>query len=131
MFRLVNRFLFAFGFILGCVGPRVEAASYVWTVSGPSGGTVYLGGSIHALRSTDYPLPHAFNRAFDSSTRMAFEVDKKALLDSSKGLEKAGFYPPGDSLKKHVDPRTYAYLRRLFGLVNVPEQKIVKVRPWY
>jgi uncharacterized protein YbaP (TraB family) len=131
MSRLVNRSVFAFAAVIGCVLARADAASCVWKVSGPSGGTLYLGGSVHALRGSDYPLPAAFNRAFDASSRLAFEVDQKALLASSKGLVKAGQYPPGDNLKNHVDPRTYAYLRRLFALVNVPERQISKVRPWY
>jgi uncharacterized protein YbaP (TraB family) len=123
---------FALAFLLATSGviARVDGAS-VWKVTGPNGGTLYLGGSIHALHSTDYPLPPAYNRAFDASTRLSFEVDRQALRDSSKGLVKAGEYPPGDSLKNHVDPRTYAYLRRLFGLLKVPEEKIAKFRPWY
>src|SRR5438128_9481124 len=36
----------------------------VWKVTAPKGGTLYLGGSVHALRSIDYPLPPAYNRAF-------------------------------------------------------------------
>lgn len=115
--------------VFGCLG-HIDAAS-VWKVTGPDGKTLYVGGSVHALRSADYPLPAAYNRAFDASTRLSFEVDRKALLESSKGLGKAGQYPPGDNLKKHVDPRTYAYLVRVFGLLKVPEQTIAKFRPWY
>jgi uncharacterized protein YbaP (TraB family) len=92
---------------------------------------LYLGGSVHALHSSDYPLPAAFNQAFDASSRIAFEVDPKALVTSSRGLEKAGEYAKNDSLKKHVDPRTYDYLRRLFALMHVPEAKFARYRPWF
>ena len=125
-----NRILIVFALTTGCAMATGEGAS-VWKVTGPNGGTLYLGGSIHALRNSDYPLPGQFIRAFDASTRLAFEVDRKALIDSSKALDKAGLYPPGDSLKKHVDPRTYAYLMHLFSLLNVSEQKIARYRPWY
>jgi uncharacterized protein YbaP (TraB family) len=112
-------------------GLRAEAASgCVWKITGPAGGTVYLGGSVHALRSTDYPLPPGYNRAFEASTRIALEVEPKALEGSSAGLMKAGKYPAGDNLKKHVDPRTYDYLRRLFGLLKIPEEKFSRYRPW-
>jgi uncharacterized protein YbaP (TraB family) len=108
-----------------------EAASgCIWKITGPSGGTLYLGGSIHALRSTDYPLPAGYNRAFDASSRIALEVDPKALSGSSAGLLKAGKYPSGDSLKNHVDPRTYDYLKRVFGLLKIPEDKFSRYRPW-
>jgi uncharacterized protein len=110
---------------------RAEAASgCVWKITGPTGGTLYIGGAIHVLRSTDYPLPSGYNRAFEASTRIALEVEPKALEGSSAGLMKAGKYPSGDSLKNHVDPRTYDYLRRLFGLLKIPEEKFSRYRPW-
>src|SRR5207253_10917703 len=63
--------------------------------------------------------------------RLVCEVDPKALDESSKGLLKAGEYPKSDSLKNHVDPRTYDYLRRLFKLMDVPETKFARYRPWF
>lgn len=102
----------------------------VWKVTGPSGGTLYIGGSIHALRSTDYPLPGAYNRAFDASTRLALEVEPRALETSTSALLRAGKYSGNDSLKNHVDPRTYDYLKKVFGLMKIPESKYSRYRPW-
>ena len=102
----------------------------VWKVTGPTGGTLYLGGSVHALRSSDYPLPAAYNRAFDASERIVFEVEPKALEGAGDALIKAGHYPKGDSLKNHVDPRTYDYLRGVFALMKIPESKYSQCRPW-
>jgi len=116
--------------VLLSVVSRGRAAS-VWKVTGEPGNVLYLAGSIHALKSTDYPLPSAYNRAFDASDRLVCEVDPKALNESSKGLLKAGEYPKSDSLKNHVDPRTYDYLRRLFKLMDVPENKFARYRPWF
>jgi uncharacterized protein YbaP (TraB family) len=111
---------------------RADAASgCIWKITGPAGGTLFIGGSIHALRSTDYPLPSGYNRAFEASARVALEVEPKALTASSNALLKAGKYPGGDSLKNHVDPRTYDYLRRLFGLMKIPEDKFSRYRPWF
>ena len=82
-----------------------------------------LGGSIHPLRSVDYPLPSAYNRAFEASSRIALEVESKALNASGPTMVKTGQYPKGDSLKNHVDPRTYEYVRRVFGLMHIPESE--------
>ena len=122
--------LFAFAAVFGCVAAGVDAAS-VWKVTSAAGGTVYLGGSVHALRSQDYPLPPAYNRAFEASTCLALEVDEKGVIDSSNSIAKAGEYARNDSLKNHVDPRTYAYLKKLLGLLGIPEQKFSRYRPWY
>ena len=113
------------------IGFRAEGATgCVWKVTGPTGGTLFLGGSVHALRSTDYPLPPAYNRAFDASSRIVLEVEPKALSGAGSAMLKAGSYPKGDSLKNHVDPRTYDYLRRVFGLLKIPEDKFSRYRPW-
>jgi uncharacterized protein YbaP (TraB family) len=116
--------------LLVAAGSAEASSGCVWKVTGPTGGTLYLGGSVHALKSSDYPLPAAYNRAFDSSERIVFEVEPKALEGSGDALIKAGHYPAGDSLKNHVDPRTYDYLRRIFALMRIPESKYSKYRPW-
>ena len=122
--------LFVFAAFFGIVVGEASAAS-VWKVSSASGGTIYLGGSIHALGKQDYPLPPAYNRALDASDTMALEVDEKAVNQASRSISKAGEYASNDSLKNHVDPRTYAYLRKLFGLLGIPEGKYSRYRPWY
>jgi uncharacterized protein YbaP (TraB family) len=91
---------------------------------------LFLGGSMHALESADYPLPDAYNRAFNASSQLVFEDDPKAGVQAAKALVRAGTYPRNDSLKNHVDPRTYQYMRRFFALMNVPEDKFAKFRPW-
>ena len=76
-------------------------------------------------------MPAAFNRAFDASARLVFEVDEKALAQSTRDMMKAARYPKGDSLKNHVDPRTYDYVKRIFALMKVPEEKFSQYRPWF
>jgi uncharacterized protein YbaP (TraB family) len=126
-----SRLIFVFALTIGFMASEtVKGAACVWKVSGPNGGTLYLGGSVHALKSSDYPLPSAYNRAFDASTRLVFEVDPKEVSASSAYFVKTAVYPKGDSLKNHVDPRTYDYVRRVFKLMGVPEEKFSRYRPW-
>jgi uncharacterized protein YbaP (TraB family) len=126
----LRRLIFVFALVCGCASQKSEAASCVWKVTSPQGGTLFLGGSVHALRSSDYPLPAPYLRAFDASSRLVFETDPNRMAAATKGLIKAGQYRKGDSLKNHVDPRTYAYVRRFFALRNVPEEKFNTYRPW-
>ncbi|HST31340.1 MAG TPA: TraB/GumN family protein [Chthoniobacterales bacterium] len=132
MKNIVYKSIFGITLIAGCICPEnFLVAASVWKVSDSSGKVLYLGGSIHALRSTDYPLPSEYARACDASNQLVFEIDSKEMGGAGKSLFKAGEYPSGDSLKKHVDPRTYDYVRRFFGALNVPESKFAKFRPWY
>lgn len=104
----------------------------VWRVSSPDGArTLYLAGSVHALRPSDYPLPAAYDTAFAASERLAFESTPRDL-DERGGprLARAAIYPPGTELKDHVDPRTYAYLQRVLARTRTPESKIARLRPW-
>src|SRR6476659_11300225 len=94
----------------------------VWKVTATNGKFIYLGGSVHSLAKGDYPLSAPYERAFDASSRVAFEVDARALQKSSESLVKEGKYRKGDRLSNHVDPRTYDYLRRLFALMNISEE---------
>lgn len=121
--------LVASSVLLALVGSvQVEAAAPVWRITGADGAKLYLGGSLHALRRADYPLPAAFYQAFEESARLIFEV--KAEPAASQRLLKSGEYPRGDSLKNHVDPRTYDYLKKVFALLGVPEAKFAQYRPW-
>ncbi|MBV9617932.1 MAG: TraB/GumN family protein [Verrucomicrobia bacterium] len=129
--RLFNRVVFGTAMAIGCatLGGNLQAAS-VWKVTSTDGHSLYLGGSFHALRPTDYPLPGEYNRAFDACSRLAFEEDPKSGKAAFEALMKAGEYAKSDSLKNHVDPRTYAYLRKFFQSMGVPEAKFSRYRPW-
>lgn len=107
-----------------------NAAAPVWRVTNARGQELYLAGSMHALRSVDYPLPAEFNRAFEASSRLSFEVEPDTLRRSSESMVRAGKYPAGDSLRSHVDPRTYEYVQRVFKLLHVPEDEYAHYRPW-
>jgi uncharacterized protein len=115
--------------VTAAICSTVRGAS-VWKVTGPNGGTIYLGGSIHGLDSTDYPLPSAYNRAFDVSSALVIEEDLNVSRRAAEKFYKSGFYPKGDTLKNHVDPRTYEYVRRVFAQAKVPEAEIAKCKPW-
>jgi uncharacterized protein len=126
-----NRLLVGLLVVIGLTSAeRGWAASCVWKVTSSDGHLLYLGGSVHGLRPTDYPLPPQYNSAFEACSRLAFEEDPKTSAAASKGLLKAGQYPKNDGLKNHVDPRTYEYLRHFFSLRGVPEEKYANLRPW-
>jgi uncharacterized protein YbaP (TraB family) len=100
-------------------------------VTATDGKVLYLGGSVHVLRQSDHPLPAAYDRAFEASNRLAFEVKPRDLDRSSDILDRTAKYPRNDSLKNHVDPRTYDYLKRFFNLFGISEAIFSRYRAWY
>ncbi len=127
MFSLRSSVLLLLLAFVACASAR---AACVWKITGPNGAVIYLGGSIHGLDSTDYPLPAAYNRAFDASTALVVEEDLNVSRYRAQKFYKSGFYGRGDSLKNHVDPRTYDYVRRVFAATGVPESEVAKCKPW-
>ena len=71
----------------------------------------YLLGSIHVLRSTDYPLPFVFDQAIQQSQLFYFEFDPKRGDDYRHKLEAAANLPHGVEIKDRVHPKTWEYLR--------------------
>ncbi|MBA4389234.1 MAG: TraB/GumN family protein, partial [Verrucomicrobia bacterium] len=61
------------GLFLVFVTGAAFAESSVWAVTG-SNSTVYLAGSCHVLRGSDYPLPPEFETAYKKSSRLVFEA---------------------------------------------------------
>ena len=56
------------------------AQSSVWKVS-KDGNEMYLAGSVHVLKKSDYPLPTEFDQAFEDSDKLVFETDIAKLQD--------------------------------------------------
>ena len=114
--------------------PGARAHSCVWKVTDPDGHTLYLAGSVHALRRQDFPLPASYDQAFAASAGLAFETDLGTPQQKwNTALEQAGRYPDGVTLRDRVDPRTYAYILKVASQVkgaNEPEKQIGHLRPW-
>jgi len=81
--NIICQRIFGIAIAFGCICSLgdLDAAS-VWRVTDTSGNILYLGGSVHALRSTDYPLPPEYARACDASDKLVFEADPAELKNA-------------------------------------------------
>jgi uncharacterized protein YbaP (TraB family) len=88
-----------------------QAETSVWKVS-KGQETVYIGGTVHLLRSTDFPLPGEFDIAYHNSDRIFFETDMTALSDPStqQKLAIAMIAEPGHTVDKLLTPETLEQL---------------------
>jgi uncharacterized protein YbaP (TraB family) len=85
----------------------------LWKIPGRTN-AVYLLGSVHFLKESDYPLPPVIENAFSNSTVAVFETDMGKLqdLDTQTRLMKNAQLPEGQTLSQVLTTNTYAAFRR-------------------
>lgn len=66
-------------FLVFSIMTSASAKAPVWKVS-KGDDYIYLGGTIHLLSQKDYPLPKAFDQAYEAADEVWFEVDIGGLL---------------------------------------------------
>jgi uncharacterized protein YbaP (TraB family) len=73
----------------------------------------YLLGSVHALRPSDYHQTPVIEQAITQSQQFFFEIDPKEHETFGKKLVEAAKYPQGVQILGKINPKTYAYLRKI------------------
>ncbi|MBN4079111.1 TraB/GumN family protein [Beggiatoa alba] len=106
------------------------AETSLWRVSNGAH-ELYIGGTIHVLRASDYPLPSAFDDAFKKATRLVFETDIAATEDPAFGqrLLQRTTYSDGRSLKDGLSRETYRQLEAFCTARGLPIVIFQKMRP--
>jgi uncharacterized protein YbaP (TraB family) len=118
-------------FFFMAVGVPTYAESSVWKVSGGHA-TVYLAGSFHLLKPSDYPLPEEFDQAYAQSAKVYFEVllDAPGQPDLTALVMQHALYADGHGLKDHLRPDVYQSLETYCHSQNVDLKTLDRYRPW-
>ena len=74
--------LFVFAIYIATSISAVRAESSVWQVTSDNS-TLFIGGTVHLLRPTDYPLPSEYEAAYLESEELYFETDISSMNDLS------------------------------------------------
>ncbi|MGR3275523.1 TraB/GumN family protein [Acaryochloris marina NIES-2412] len=106
--------------------------TFLWQVKSPQN-TVYLLGSIHLLKESDYPLAKQINDAYEDAEKLVFEVDM-GELESSKTqsivLEKATAQD-GKTLQDRLTPETYQLAKTTASEIGLPIEAFSGFKPWF
>jgi uncharacterized protein len=117
-------------FLCLAITPQSNAATAcVWRVSNVKH-PFYLVGSSHALAKRDYPLPAPYEEALNTSQRFLFEYNPNLDGTFSQQFSRAGKYPAGQDIRRHVHPQTYLYLVRAFRVSSLDPNSFLPYRPW-
>ena len=107
-----------------------SADTSVWVVTSGNN-TVYLGGTVHLLRPTDYPLPVEYEQAYQASSEIYFETDLSSMNDISvqvRMLQQLS-YNDGRTLKTVLNVEAYAALSDYAEKVGLPLMMLEKFKP--
>ncbi len=103
----------------------------LWKVSSKTN-TVYILGSVHLLKRDAYPLDTSIEKAYESSSRLFFEinldmVDKQKLqqLTIAKGV-----YRDGRTLKDDLSKQTYEYAKKRLSDLGLKIENVETLKPW-
>lgn len=109
----------------------VQAQSSVWVIKGAKA-SIYLAGSCHVLRSSDYPLPPEFEAAYSRSPNILFEVPPGDLntMEYLKKLMAIAVYNDGTTIKEHLTPVVYSKVEKFCASRSYPFQDYQSFRPW-
>lgn len=117
-----------------CTLPAVADSEHhaLWQVQGKRN-TVYLLGSIHVLRQSDYPLDAALLDAYAKSQALVMEIDLSELDAGSMQQEmlQAAMLPEGKSLQEVLGAERYRRATTLAGEVGIPLETFEQFEPWF
>ena len=103
----------------------------LWKVSDQDN-DVYLLGSFHALKSSDYPVAPAIDAAFDDAEVVAFEVPPEEMNSEALGMQmvQAAMQPEGGSLEAALDPATWKRVEAYCRSRGMPIEGFQMLEPW-
>ena len=111
--------------------PSDTGKHFLWRASKGSA-VIYIAGSIHVLRKSDYPLPEIMESTFKASAGLVEEIDLARFDPESAQLQmmQLGGYPDGQSLKTDLPPDLYTRVTVLAKQQNVDMAMLDPMRPW-
>lgn len=117
-------------FLTLLMAQSVLAQSSVWKVS-RNGKVLYIGGTLHFLRGSDYPLPEDFEKAYIRSAVMVFETDigKVKTSEFQKLLMSRVLFTDGRNLGSVLEEKTLLQLKDHLARRNVPIANLMMLKP--
>ncbi len=102
-----------------------------WLAEGASN-RVYLLGSVHLLRESDYPLPPVVDAAYEDAETLVMEIDMDDLdpIALQTLVNELGMLPEGQSLADLMGRESYARAREAAAAADIPIDMLQQSEPW-
>jgi hypothetical protein len=109
------------------IGP--SGKTFMWKV-GRGETSLYLLGSIHALKEDAYPLPPAIEAAFAEAEIAVFEIDVDDMPKAAIKMMAAGSLEKGRTLEEVVGPETWAEFETHVRKSGIDASFYQGMKPW-
>ena len=87
---------------------------------------IYLGGTIHVLRTSDYPLPPEFEHAYENAKILVLETDlnKANSPEFAQQMAQSFAYSGGKRLSHDLDPKIWQELKNVCAQSQFPLEQM-------
>ena len=98
-----------------------------------TGGRLYLCGTIHILRESDYPLAPAYEAAYADAQKLVFELPPGSGKggDMNAQMQKLAALPRGTSIEDIIGKEMAATVFTWAGKHRIPTASVSGYQPWY
>jgi uncharacterized protein YbaP (TraB family) len=121
--------------LLCCLGAAARAEPplhSLWELHGRHN-TVYLLGSVHVLRASDYPLPQVIEDAYRAARTLTLEIDLDAIgaADLQAQMLASAQLPQGRTLNQVLGAERYDKAERLARAIGLDLAPFDAFAPWF
>jgi uncharacterized protein YbaP (TraB family) len=118
--------------IIWLSGASQLCALPLWEISGTKN-QIRLLGSVHFLRSSDYPLPAKIDKSYKSADIIIMELDLGSMnpLETATVMQSMAMDPNGRSLSDALGKKSYATAKRQAGQLDIDLDAMQTYEPWY
>ena len=104
----------------------------LWKVS-DANNSLYLLGSFHMLKTTDYPLAKSTDMAFDDAEQLYFELSPEEMNNPALGqkMAQAAMRTDGKTLQQSLSAETWKKFEVSAAKNNLPAANFQGFEPWF
>ncbi|HYD94588.1 MAG TPA: TraB/GumN family protein [Noviherbaspirillum sp.] len=92
--------------------------------------TAWLFGTIHVGTPDFFPLDAQVTQALSGASKLVLEIDIRRPEPFQAALHKHGYYPPGDSVDRHLPADDLARLDAALRQFGITPHQVRHMKPW-
>ena len=113
-----------------------DAESSVWRITSADADNkniLYIAGTLHVLKTSDFPLPEEFDEAYENSDNLVFEADLSSFddLEVQKRMQAMVSYSDGSDLSDHLQPETLERFSNRLASYGIPFGMVKEYKPGF